>query len=308
MRHPDATAELTRGLSEKEIESDALLYQFNLDLQKNFPKARERHGLTDERVRRLARVVELLYVSDVAHLDALFGSVVKAVDDRGLGPQSLIAFTADHGEVLFRENALFPWSHDFQLAPEVLRVPLIVRGAGLEPGEVDWVTRSIDLYPTLAGLAGVPVADPGVEGLDLSTALRGRAPAPELVAFSHTPKVRSDVVQRALREWDLFASYYPTDGIEHIWVSMRKGDRVFKLRKLPSGEFGFEAFDLARDPGETHDLYRADDPEHAEIAAQLVRYKAALVAAHDSVPAGEGSKSPVDDYQLKALRELGYIQ
>jgi arylsulfatase A-like enzyme len=307
-RYPEATAELTRGLSERQIKSDTLLYQFNLGLQKDFPKSRERHGLTDERVRDLARVVEILYISGVAHLDTLFGSVVAAVDDRGLGPRSLIAFTADHGEVLFRENALFPWSHDFQLAPEVLRVPLIVRGAGLAPGRVDWVTRSIDLYPTLAGLAGVPVADHGIDGLDLSAALRGQEPPPELVAFSHTPKVRSDVVQRALREWSLFASLYPSDGIEQIWVSVRKGDRVFKLRRLPDGQFGFEVFDLASDPWERRNLFRAEDPEHAEIAAALVRYKAGLVAAHDRVPAGEGAKSPVDGHQLKALRELGYIQ
>jgi hypothetical protein len=307
-RYPEPTAELTRGLSEKQIKSDTLLYQFNLGLQKDFPKSRERHGLTDERVRDLARVVEILYISGIAHLDTLFGSVVAAVDDRGLGSRSLIAFTADHGEVLFRENALFPWSHDFQLAPEVLRVPLIVRGAGLAPGHVDWVTRSIDLYPTLAGLAGVPVADHGIDGLDLSAALRGQEPPPELVAFSHIPKVRSDVVQRALREWGLFASLYPSDGIEQIWVSMRKGDRVFKLRRLLGGQFGFEVFDLASDPWERRNLFRAEDPEHAEIAAALVRYKAGLIAAHDGVPAGEGSKSPLRDHELKALRELGYIQ
>ena len=74
---------------------------------------------------------------------------MRAVDERGLRDESLVVFTADHGELLYRDNALFPWSHDFQLAPEVLRAPLLIRGPGVAPGRAEWVTRSIDLYPTI---------------------------------------------------------------------------------------------------------------------------------------------------------------
>lgn len=194
-RFPEQTAELTAGLPDERIRQLAP-YQFTLALQKDFPGTRKRLGLTDDDVRNLARVVELLYISNVAYLDELFGSVVSAIDARGLADQSLIVFTADHGELLYRDNALFPWSHDFQLAPEVLRTPLLIRGAGARPGPYPAVTRSIDLYPTIAGLAGVPVRDPGVAGVDLSKAVRGEEPPPHLLAFSHTPKVRSDIVKR----------------------------------------------------------------------------------------------------------------
>ena len=54
-------------------------------------------------------------------------------------------------------------------------------------GTWDEVTRSIDLFPTLLGLSGIAMpGSSGVEGVDLSPALRGRQQAPELLAYSHT--------------------------------------------------------------------------------------------------------------------------
>jgi hypothetical protein len=151
------------------------------------------------------------------------------------------------------------------------------------------------------------VTDPGVTGADLSPVLRGEAPPPELLAFSHTPKVRSDVVARAQSKWALFARYYPTTGMEHVWVSVRKGDLVYKLTKQPDGSFGFKVYDLARDPEERHDLFRSDDPEHAAMAERLERYKEALIVAHDAAEAEKATRE-VDRRELEALRELGYVQ
>jgi arylsulfatase A-like enzyme len=306
-RFPTETAGLLAGLSDPDVAWAKGLYQFRLDLQKNFPAVQEQEKLSGDRLRTLTRVVELLYVSGIAHLDALFGSLVRAVDGRGLRDESLLVFTADHGELLYRDNALFPWSHDFQLAPEVLRVPLLIRGPGIAPGRVASVTRSIDVYPTLAGLAGVPVDDGGVTGVDLAPVLRGEAAPPALQAFSHTPKVRSDIVQRAQASWHHFARYYPSTDIEEIWVSVRDGDRVFKLRKMPDGSFGYEHFDLSSDPEERHDLFRRADSRHAEMAARLDRYKAEIVAAHDAAEA-ERATPELEERQLRALRELGYVQ
>lgn len=304
---PAQTAARLRGLGDETIRRRTLQYQFNLALQKDLPGERARHHLADADVAELARVVELLYDSNVARLDAGFGAVVDEIDRRGLGPRSLVAFTADHGEVLYRENALFPWSHDFQLAPEVLRTPLLVRGAGIPPGRYEGVTRSIDLYPTLAALAGVATHDDGVTGVDLSRAVRGEIEPPDLVAFSHTPKVRSDVVKKGQEQWALFASLYPTTGIGEIWVSLRHGDLVAKLRKKPDGTFTTEVFDLARDPEERHDLFTESDPEHARLAERLVRYKRDLVAAHDAAEARAATPA-VSAGQIRDLRALGYLE
>lgn len=306
-RFPEDAERLMAGLSPDDLKWARRTYTFRLDLQKDFPRVREELGLTAERFATLVRAIELFYVSDVAHLDGLFGGVVRAVDDAGLRDESLVVFTADHGEVLYRDNALFPWSHDFQLAPEVLRVPLLVRGAGVRPYRVQEVTRSIDVYPTVAALAGVPVRDRGVTGVSLAEPLRGQAAFPVLPAHSHTPKVRSNLVRRAQRSWGFFSRFFPSADVEHVWVSVRRGDLVAKWRKKEDGRFGFEVYDLAADPEERHDGYRVTDPLHRALANDLTRYKKALVAAHD---AGERrSATPeIAPEQIEALRSLGYVE
>ena len=304
---PEETAQLDRGLSQQTIGRRTWQYQFALELQKNLPGTRKRDGITDEDLDELARVVELLYVSNIAHLDQIFGGVVDAIDDRQLGDRSLVVFTADHGEVLYRDNALFPWSHDFQLAPEVLRTPLLLRGGGASRGRYPNVTRSIDLFPTLAGLTGVPIRDPGITGADLSSAVRGEVDPPELLALSHTPKVRSDIVKRGQEQWALFGSYFPTTSIHEIWVSLRSHDLVAKLRKRPDGEFGAEIFDLSSDPEERRNLYDPSNPQHAQIVERLAAYKAELVAAHDAAEA-RATTPEVSPDQHEKLRALGYVQ
>ena len=75
-----------------------------------------------------------------------------------------------------------------QLAPEVLRVPLIVHAhrLGVEPGVHPGVTRSIDILPTIAGLSKIELGDrSGIEGVDLSPSIQGLVSPLDLLARSY---------------------------------------------------------------------------------------------------------------------------
>ena len=231
--HPTRTA----GLSRSEIRSYAKLYRANhLPLAWNTDATLARLGLDEASVPKFSAVVKLLYESRVSQLDRMFGEVVEAIRAGKLQGDSLIAFTADHGEVLRRENAAFQWSHSMQLASEVLAVPLIIRHPSLSAGAYESVSRSIDLYPTLLGLSGLPpVEGSGVAGVDLSPALLGREPAPALPAFSHTTVLVRGVFLRLQRpgaesDWGAVATLYPSEDPEHMWVALRRGDRLYKTR------------------------------------------------------------------------------
>jgi arylsulfatase A-like enzyme len=302
-----------------------------LGLQRNFRVTIERLGLSEDDAVALVTVVETLYEAGIWSLDRLFGRVMGAIRERGLLAQSLIAFTADHGEVMYRENAAFiaftadhgevmyrenaafQFSHSMQLAPEVLSVPLLVAapGMGLSPGRYAETTRSVDVFPTLLGLAGIEVRDRRqFEGIDLSPALFGREPAPALSAFSHTG-LPSDRFLRHIylspnREaWSLVRTRFGRNDPALIWVSLREGDLNYRLRSL-DGHFALEAFDLASDPAQTRDLYRTDSARHADAGERLERYKAHLVASYSHEEAKAASLP--DDEEAEALRSLGYIQ
>ena len=108
-----------------------------------------------------------LYVEDVAYLDAHLEDLFKRLKAHDLYDNTVIAFTADHGEE-FQEHG--GWWHGTTLYQEEMHVPLIVKRAH-EPqaGSAESrVVRSLDVAPTIMAAAGLaPPAS--FEGHDLFT-------------------------------------------------------------------------------------------------------------------------------------------
>lgn len=300
-RHPD---EVT-NLNDQRIADLGKLYSSNhLRLQHNYHPTIDEFDLDRDDEHDLSGVIESAYKVGVAELDALFAGVVQTIDDHGLRNQSLIAFTSDHGELMDRPTALTRWTHGWETAPEVIHVPLMIRlPGGIRGGaRIETVTRSIDLYPTLAGLADVDVSHAwNVSGVDLSAAVAGDEPPPKLDAYFHSVSPTRRVLKH-INEWQTLTPYYPDSDIGHVWVGRRRGDNLVILRPDASGTWHCEAYDLATDAGLEHDIFDAGDSDHAAVAEALAEYKAQLV---------ERFKKPQqagDPEELKMLRSLGYVQ
>ena len=313
-RYLEAFPSAARGLSWDQIQATTDLFlQDELGLARNFEATVERMGLSDEQLSELIRVQEMRYESCVRALDRHVGNTVKRIDAYGLRDQSLIAFTADHGEVLYRENAPFQWSHALMLAPEVLSVPLMIRSPdpSVSPHVYENVTRSIDLFPTLAALSGITLPeDSGVQGVDLSAAMKQQEPEPELTAFSHTSMLVRGIALQMNRKkhrghFDQVRKFFPDEEIDHIWVSLREGDLFARWRNLDGTNWGFELFDLSRDDEEATDLFDPEQPEHQAFAQLLRSYKAHLVACKDR--SSEEDLLPETD-EMERLRGLGYVK
>lgn len=311
---PRAIADLRReqpgewpSLPDAEVSRLARLYEANyLRLQWDFPNVTRELGLAPDDVGRLAAVLEAYYKASLRLLDHCFGRVVDRIRAEGLLGESLVAFTADHGETLYREDALFKWTHGAEVAPEAIQVPLLVRLPGERPrhASYDGVSRSIDVYPTLAGLAGFSVgAAQGVDGVDLSEAVRGRKPAPSLRAFSHTTLLGPELVAQ-FDGW-LVSRYHPSPDPGHMWVSVREGDSYARLRKLASGGWGVDLFDLGSEGRPRPVAFDPARPRHRELARELEAYKARLLASY----AGRAREPALPEADVRErLRSLGYIR
>lgn len=312
--HPDQSTDVTDAELER---YHALFLENHLALQWSFPETIAELGLGAQEVERLSEVLELIYKTSVHELDRLFGEFVAKIHEAGLDDQTVFLFTADHGEVLYRESALFKWTHGGQLAPEVLNVPCLVRAPGVEPGRYPAVTRSIDVFPTLVGLAGLPPLAPGtVDGVDLSPALRGETSAPELLARSHTCIVNPVALQQ-VKNWPLLSKVSPLDDVNRVWASIRQGDLVAKLVRLGEAtpgsapnqpEWTLQVFDLGEDPHETRNLYDGS-PEHNALGEQLQAYKLRLSEQRAYHVATNKAQQQLDaKRKARILRDLGYIK
>lgn len=286
------------------------LYQENyIELSYDWEATIAQLGLSPAQSRDLRNLSSQLYRSRIRKLDSDFGRVVDRVDAAGFATDSIVAFTADHGEVMQRENALFRWTHGHALAPEVLSVPWILRGRNVRAGRYSGVSRSIDILPTLANLSGISLP-PGfaATGEDLSPALgTDTAAAPELLGFAHTSLIPHGVGPDVFGP--VFAGLYPRDDPALIWVAIYGRERVFKWRNHGDGSFVFEAFDHRSDPQEEINLYDPNDAEHVAMRGRLQDYKARLVADHERRrQAGDASLELPAGEDLEALKSLGYVR
>ncbi len=108
------------------------------------------------------------YLACVRYTDAQVGKLLAALDASAAAKNTIVVLWGDHG-FLLGEHAI--WGKHC-LFEEALHSPLIIRVPGQKkPGEAaDAIVETIDVYPTLAALAGLP----------LSKALDGRSLVPQI--------------------------------------------------------------------------------------------------------------------------------
>ena len=170
------------------------------------------------------------------------------------------------------------WGHGQTLFEPLVRVPLVVRGAGALPGLRRTPVSHIDLAPTVLELAGV---DPGAgwQGQSLAAAIRsGEEPTARPVAMeiAGEPKM-PPVRQRAIR-----------DGRHKLITSFDDARWVDAL------------YDLEVDPYERRNLAR----RMPDVADRLRATLRSLVAEEAETVAIAGDE---DEEIADRLRELGYL-
>ncbi|HOV75924.1 MAG TPA: sulfatase [Candidatus Hydrogenedentes bacterium] len=126
------------------------------------------------------------YHAHISAIDDEIGRVLDCLEERGLDGETLVVYTSDHGSMM--------GSHGLggkrQPYDESLRVPFFVRWPGVAPKKR--ICRTLfgapDIFPTLCGLAGIPVPD-SCTGRDLSRAiLDGSEPMSDPQLIMHISK------------------------------------------------------------------------------------------------------------------------
>jgi arylsulfatase A-like enzyme/Flp pilus assembly protein TadD len=210
-----------------------------------------------------------LYDGEVAFTDALVGSLLEKAAD----PMSpvLTVVAGDHGESLGDHGES---THGLFVYDGVLRVPLIISGAGVAPAVVRQQVRLIDVAATIADLAGLE-APAGAEGRSLRPLFDGGGTAgDEVPAYAET--------------------YFPQFFMG--WAPLRslRAGR-WKLIEAPEPEL----YDVVVDAAEQRNVIAAE-PARAETMRRALR---SLAAAH----ANSVTPMPMSDEARQRLASLGYV-
>ena len=188
-------------------------------------------------LRERADEISALYDGEIHEADRGVGELLDFLEAERVLENAIVLFTADHGENL-GEHGLF-FNHS-RLYEPVIRVPLLVAAPGVEPRVASDLAHGIDIVPTVLDLLHASSRAPKeLEGESLAPLLlRSRPPARDAV-YSESGNWRDKAVKTAA------------------------GEKLI----LPPGLFGAELFDLASDPGETHDLAN-ERPERRDAFAR----------------------------------------
>lgn len=236
---------------------------------------------------RPLRLMRQMYQARVERMDRVIGRLVEGLKERGLLQRTVVAITADHGE-MFGEHGSF--THGPKLYDKLLRVPLILAEAG-EGKTVEAQTGLIDLAPTLLDLLGVETP-PAFQG----RSFRGR-----------------------IEDGDREGGDAVISAATHAGGRKRRGSapdvyrivscRVEGWKYIFDEEGGQEElYDLENDPGETVDLF-TERPDQAEPLRQRVKEHLEMVQA-EAARLGDGDSRKAfheDEEVSRRLADLGYL-
>ena len=193
--------------------------------------------LSDELVRTLIHG----YHAATSYMDAQVGRVIDALDETGLAENTIIVLWGDHGWHL-GDHGMWCKHSNYEQAT---RIPLIVVAPGVTSAGT--VTRSliesVDVYPTLCELAGLPAPD-GLDGASVVTTLKDPSAATKDAIFHVFPRgQRLGVAVRTAR---------------HRLVEWKAPQRARETAI-------YELYDYEADPAETKNLAS----EQPEVVAKL---------------------------------------
>jgi arylsulfatase A-like enzyme len=227
------------------------------------------------------------YDQEIAYTDRYIGELLAFMETKGLLENTVIVFTADHGEEFGEHGGEY---HE-TCYDEVLRVPLVIRAPGVAAAtDTSWVEQ-VDILPTILARAGV-APPPECAGRDLLAP--GSRPAHPIFIERDRPP--------AFRQRAIIAGGRKLIRVEPRDTTLVPPEARSEYTEVTSISAGTYLYDLARDPGERTNLFTPGDPASESLLAQM--------AAHFT---GGGTSAPaesvtVDEAMREKLRSLGYIR
>lgn len=229
-------------------------------------KGKENPGFTPADLKHL----QDLYDDEIAFFDQHFAELLESLRSSGLMEDSIIVFASDHGEELLEHGHI---KHCRTLFDNSIRVPLLLKIPGVDPGTVSVPVQNLDLVPTLLDYLGLGTGGYVFEGKSLRPVLEGKDGLTETA------------LQYALQGTFRSAS----DG------------RYKLIQDLDAGTSAL--YDLDADPGEKSDVLRTERRAYFRLRDALTGW----ITKAEGHGSGDESVRKAKEAEEK-LRSLGYIE
>jgi len=188
------------------------------------------------------------YYAATSYMDAQLGRVLDALDRTGLATNTIVVLWGDHGWHL-GDHGMWCKHTNYEQAA---RIPVLVHAPGMTEGRASGaLLESVDLFPTVATLAGLP-PPPGLDGTSQADVVRGAAAGP-----------RNHVIHVYPRGQGLLGRAIRTDRYRMV---------EWKRIGADATTAEYELYDYRADPAETRNLAAERPDVMAELKALLATH------------------------------------
>lgn len=207
------------------------------------------------------------YYAATSFVDSLVGELLQELDQTGKASDTIVVVWGDHG---FHLGDHLKWGKHTTME-QANRIPLLIKVPGIDGGATPALAESLDLFPTLAELAG----------LEAPTDLQGESLVPVLKDKNATFR------PVAISQYKRLGAYgYSMRTDRYRYTEWIESDGTIVYRDL---------YDMLNDPGETANVagLKENTALLVHLADQLREYGNGLMRLYEprlrDVPEGEGS-------------------
>jgi len=231
------------------------------DMPRPIRKTGEHEGKLPYVQRNLERFAPLLervpynrtqYYGEVSFIDDSIGRIMEALDRNGVTDNTIVLFIADHGDLIGDHDMYYKGLQHYR---GCANLPFLVSFPGrVKPGQViNGYAQEIDVFPTLAELAGIP-RTPGVQG---------RSQAPVLTGESIDTGYSSILIEHAISGETSPSANLADSSSPDVYTLRTRGWRMSYYPGLRTGEL----YNLEDDPGEFANCWA--DPKLEAVRHEL---------------------------------------
>jgi arylsulfatase A-like enzyme len=221
------------------------------------------------------------YDSEIYYADSHVKRVFQHLKENNLWDNTIIIFTADHGEEFSDHKSL---AHGKTLYNELLHVPLIIRNPRLSPREVEMQVRVIDIAPTILDALDIPIPD-SFQGTSLNPLMTGQKFNPDATVYGEDIHYFEEQVKYFNGE----KKSIQTGGWKLIANTTDTGDCI-----------EFELYNINEDPGEKKNVLLENPGVAAVLRKQLMEW------ANTTSNTSESKTVILTEELLEQLKSLGY--
>jgi arylsulfatase A-like enzyme len=203
-------------------------------------------------------IVKGRYADSLYYEDTQIARLFQYLKSHGQWDDTVFVIGGDNGEAFYEHGFS---AHASTLVNEVVKVPMIIRAPGLEPGLDPRPAMFLDVPPSLLQLLGLPV-HPGFQGISLFEA----EPNPDrsIYVIVQTPAAFQSAIVRS----GIKLLFSESDGRYYVW-------------------------DQVNDPGEKHNLASSRPDLVQELDRRLKLWRQEQLAYYADVPRQSREYPPV---------------